>query len=283
MFLQLNCGVFSMLCCHLDLVNSSTAFAIQIVFLLGCTATLFAQGSYEIQVYPSETQDPGTTMIELHSNYTIDGSKGIVDGVYGTQDQLHETVEITEGITNWFETGFYIFTSANPNQGGWQWVGDHIRPRVRIPESWHWPVGVSLSLEFGYQRYAFSPDTWTLEIRPIIDKQIGRYYLAFNPTLDRSFHGPSVSQGLVFSPNVKVGYDFTKVINAGFEYYGSLGPLGNFDPLIDQQQQIFPVVDLNLSPKWEFNFGVGWGLTRATDGFMVKMILGRRFGKSATK
>jgi hypothetical protein len=35
---------------------------------------------------------------------------------------------------------------------------------------------------------------------------------------------------------------------------------------------------LNLSPKWEFNFGVGWGLTHATDGFMVKMILGRRFG-----
>ena len=56
-----------------------------------------------------------------------------------------------------------------------------------VPEDWHWPVGVSLSLEFGYQRYAFSPDTWTLEIRPIIDKQVGRWYLSFNPTFDRSF------------------------------------------------------------------------------------------------
>lgn len=220
-------------------------------------------------------------MIELHSNFTFEGSKGMIDGAYGTEHQLHETVEITEGITDWFETGFYIFTSANPNQGGWQWVGDHIRPRVRVPESWRWPVGVSLSLEFGYQRAIFSPDTWTLEIRPIVDKQIERWYLAFNPTLDRSFHGPSVSQGLVFSPNFKVGYDFTKVINAGFEYYGSLGPITGFDPLIQQQQQIFPVVDLNVSPKWEFNFGVGWGLTRATDGLMVKMILGRRIGKPA--
>ena len=246
-----------------------------------CTATVaLAQGNYEIQVYPSETQDPGTTMIELHSNFTIQGSKGVVDGVYGTEHQLHETVEITQGFTDWFETGLYIFTSANPNQGGWQWVGNHIRPRARVPESWHWPVGVSLSLEFGYQRYVFSPDTWTLEIRPIIDKQVGRWYLAFNPVLDRSFHGPSVSQGVVFSPDFKAGYDITKKINAGLEYYGSLGPVGNFDPLYQQEQQIVPAVDLNVSPKWEFNFGVGVGVTRGTDHLLVKLIIGRRFGKT---
>jgi hypothetical protein len=240
---------------------------------------VFSQGNYEIQVYPGETQDPGTTMVELHSNFTFQGSKGTVDGVYGTEHQLHETVEITQGITNWFETGLYIFTSFNPNQGDWQWVGDHIRPRVRIPEDWKWPVGVSLSLEFGYQRYVFSPDTWTLEIRPIIDKQIGRWYLAFNPVVDRSFHGPSTRDGLVFSPNFKAGFDFTKKINAGLEYYGSLGPIGNFDPIAYQEQQIVPAIDLNLSPKWEFNFGVGVGVTQGTDHLLVKMILGRRFGK----
>jgi hypothetical protein len=60
-------------------------------------------------------------------------------------------------------------------------VGDHIRPRVHAPQKWHWPVGVSLSTEFGYQRAAFSPDTWTWEIRPIVDRKIGPWYLAFNP------------------------------------------------------------------------------------------------------
>jgi hypothetical protein len=39
----------------------------------------------------------------------------------------------------------------------WYWVGDHIRPRIRVPESWHWPVGVSLSNEIGYQRREFFP------------------------------------------------------------------------------------------------------------------------------
>jgi len=68
-------------------------------------------------------------------------------------------------------------------------VGDHIRPRVAVPESWKWPVGVSLSAEFGYQRAVYSPDTFTPEIRPIVDKTLGRFYLCFNPVLDRSFHG----------------------------------------------------------------------------------------------
>ena len=239
-------------------------------------AGLVAQDNYEIQVYGAETVAPGTTMVELHSNFTIDGSKTIIDGMLPTEHALHETVEITHGWNDWFETGFYIFTSADALYG-YNWVGDHIRPRVRVPESWHWPVGVSLSVEFGYQRAAYSVDTWTLEVRPIIDKQMGRWYLAFNPTLDRSFHGYSVPQGLVFSPNFKAGYDITKKINAGFEYYGSMGPITGFDPLYQQQQQIVPCIDLNLSPDWEFNFGVGVGATRSTDHLLVKMILGRRF------
>jgi hypothetical protein len=36
------------------------------------------------------------------------------------------------------------------------------------------------------------------------------------------------------------------------------------------------VTDLNVSPKWEFNFGVGVGLTGGTDHLLVKMIIGRR-------
>ncbi len=250
--------------------------------ILPFAAGLAAQDNYEIQVYGAETVAPGTTMVELHSNFTIDGSKTILDGVLPTEHALHETVEITHGFNDWFETGFYIFTSADARYG-YNWVGDHIRPRVRVPESWHWPVGVSLSLEVGYQRAAYSADTWTLEVRPIIDKQVGRWYLAFNPTLDRSFHGYSVPQGLVFSPNFKAGYDITKKINAGFEYYGSMGPITGFDPLYQQQQQIVPCIDLNLSPDWEFNFGVGVGATRSTDHLLVKMILGRRFNWGGRK
>lgn len=238
----------------------------------------FCQDNYEIQVYGSETAAPKTTMVEIHSNFTISGSKSTVDGMVPTQHAWHETLEITQGWNAWFETGFYVFSSINPGYG-WQYVGSHIRPRVRAPAGWHLPVGLSLSAEFGYQRRRFSQDTWTLELRPIVDKQLGKWYLAFNPAFDRSFHGPGVRQGVTFSPNFKAGYDITKRINAGLEYYGSMGSLAGFDPLRDQQQQILPAIDLNLSPNWEFNLGVGVGVTHSTDHLLVKMIVGRRFKK----
>ncbi len=158
-----------------------------------------------------------------------------------------------------------------------QWVGDHIRPRVRVPESWHWPVGVSLSTEVGYQRPVYSPDTWTWEIRPIVDQYIGRWYWAVNPALERALHGPGVAQGVEFSPAAKIGYDFSKKISGGFEYYADYGRLGSFYSLHDQQQQIFAVTDLNVSPRWEINVGVGVGPTASTDHWIIKAIIGRRF------
>jgi hypothetical protein len=136
-------------------------------------------------------------MVELHSNFTFEGSKTSQDGMYPTNHQLHETIEITHGFTDWFETGFYIFTSSHSGQGI-DWVGDHIRPRVRIPPKWEWPVGLSLSNEIGHQRRQYSVDTWTWEMRPIIDKQIGRWYLSFNPTFDKSILRLDGKPGLCF-------------------------------------------------------------------------------------
>jgi len=229
--------------CHLQ---NRLPFCLALICLLAVSTS--AQDNYEIQVYGSDTVPPGQTMVELHTNFTASGSKETVDGVLPTDHAWHETIEITHGFTPWFETGFYIFTSARSGTG-WHWVGDHIRPRVRVPEKWHWPVGVSLSAEVGYQSRRYSANTWTLELRPIIDKQIRRWYVSFNPTLDRSFKGPDSSRGFEFSPNAKVSYDITKKIAGGLEYYGSLGPVTGFDPFHDQQQQFIPAIDLNVSPK----------------------------------
>jgi hypothetical protein len=139
-------------------------------------------------------------------------------------------------------------------------------------------------MEFGYQRPQFSADTWTWEIRPIIDKTVGRWYLAINPALERTLHGPDVNQGFAFAPAAKISYEFTPVVSGGIEYYADYGPLDNFSPVHEQQQQVFAVADLNVSPLWEINFGIGVGATASTDHLIVKCILGRRFdwGRHAT-
>jgi hypothetical protein len=236
------------------------------------------QENYEIQVYASPTVNKGSTMVELHSNFTFDGSKTTQSKVLPTNHVLHETIEITHGWNSWFETGFYIFNTLG-NNNRTTYVGSHIRPRVTAPASWGWPVGVSLSLEAGYQKREFSEDDWSLEIRPIVDKQWGKFYFSLNPTFEKSFHGINKNIGYEFSPNVKASYDVTKIIAAGFEYYGSLGPLNNIPPYQNQGHQLFAAVDLDWSPDWELNFGYGLGLTQSTDNDIFKIILGYRFHK----
>src|SRR5579872_6946200 len=50
------------------------------LFLLA-TIPAYTQDNYEVQVYGVETVLPKHTMLELHSNFTFEGSKTMVDGV----------------------------------------------------------------------------------------------------------------------------------------------------------------------------------------------------------
>jgi hypothetical protein len=236
-----------------------------------------AQDNYEIQVYGSELVPPGATMLELHSNFTFSGEDRPLDGVQPTNHALHETIEVTHGFSEWLEIGFYLFTSWR-NGDGWEWVGDHIRPRLSVPARLHWPVGLSLSQEIGYQQRRFSVDTWTWEIRPIVDRQLGRWYVSLNPTIERALSGATAGTGFSFSPNARVSVQATSVVTLGLEYYGGFGPLTDFAPLDQTEQQIYPTLDLDLGPDWEFNLGAGIGLTRETDRFLLKLIVGRRVG-----
>jgi len=105
------------------------------------------------------------------------------------------------GFNRWFETGFM----CSPASGRMRLAVD--RGSTSVPEfvfpNQDWPVGVSLSNEFGYQRRDFSSDTWTWEIRPIVDKKIGRWYLSFNPTWKRSLHGENATRGSSSHPTQK--------------------------------------------------------------------------------
>jgi hypothetical protein len=80
---------------------------------------------------------------------------------------------------------------------------------------------------------------------------------------DRSFHGGSVNQDFIFSPDFKFNYDFTPKIAGGLKYYGSVGPITGFDT-VAQQQQIFRAIDLNIIPQWDINFGLSVGFTGST-------------------
>ena len=246
-----------------------------LVVLLAGARPARAQGAYEIQVYGADVVERGRTMLELHTNVTATGSRLASDpSLASTLHALHATVEATRGVAPWLEVGFYLLSTVQPGSGP-AWVGTHIRPRVRAPAAWRWPVGVSLSAEFGYERARYTGDTWTIEIRPIVDQRLGRWYWSVNPTVEHGSGGGA--GGWDFAPSAAVRFDATRAVTIGLEYYGGFGPIGDFAAPPARWQQFFPAVDLNLSPDWEFNAGIGIGLTAATDRLAVKTIVGHRF------
>ena len=151
-------------------------------------------------------------------------------------------------------------------------------PRVAIPERYKLPVGLSLSTEIGYQRPNFSPDTWTIELRPIVDKKIGKFYMALQPDArDVAPRPGQVGEPQLLAQREGLLRHRQKQVAFGLEYYGAYGRLTSFDAARDTEQMFIPAVDIDFGPNWEFNFGVGVGVTQATDHLLVKAILGYRF------
>lgn len=216
-----------------------------------------AAQNFEIQVYPSATAGRGTTFVEVHSNTATKGA-------------YHETLEVTRGFSDWFETGFYVFSSARSGEG-WDFAGAHVRPRVQAPLSWGLPFGASLSAEVGWFDSRFADSRWDMELRPILDRRWGSLYVSVNPALERGLKPyPGGSARFVFAPAAKVSCDALRFLALGVEYYGSLADEGH-------EHQVFAIADLINSPDWELNAGPGFGFTRYTDDLLLKLIVGRRF------
>jgi hypothetical protein len=250
-------------------------FVILAFLVLQLQLTSFAQADNEIQVYASPTIQHKWTIFELHSNYTFKGSKLLNDPE--SAKWTNETLEITHGLGKNFEIGFYTFTGIAPG-GGYQYLGNQIRPRVTVPENWKWDFGASLSMEFGF----FRPDdttkfVWQGEIRPIIDKTINNWYFAFNPNLEFVLTGDNKGAGI--APQFKTVYTIKEKIGLGIEYYGSLGSFKKILPAYLQEHLIGPMIDLYLHPMWEVNGGFLFGLSENSNQRILKILLGRRIGK----
>jgi hypothetical protein len=236
-----------------------------------------AQDLFEIQVYPYDTVEPGRTILEFHTNFIPSGTKLREGRVLPNDQQFHLTMELTHGFSKRFEIGFYLESAPYVPDAGAKFVGWHVRPRFSLPEYQSFPFKMSFSFEYAFNQPEFEPNAQTLEIRPIFERERGRLYLSINPSLSVAVKGPDAGSPPGFGPSGKIGWDWSKKVAAGIEYYSETGTVRRIEPLSDQQHIIFGAADLNLSPDWEVNFGLGRGLTGTSEHWVVKSILGYRF------
>jgi len=249
-----------------------------VAVLMLASNRLHAQDPFEIQIYEYPTVPKGMWNLETHLNYVAEGTKSFEGSVAPTNSQSHVTFELTRGLTEHFELAGYLVLAHRAGHGP-EYVSWRVRPRLSLPQSWRLPLDVSISTEVGFPRQLYDENATTLEIRPILEKTVGRFQLDFNPAIGRALRGPGTKEGWDFEPGARFAYALTRRFEPSLEYYGAIGPLGNVLPTNQQVHQFFPGGDLKIGENIVWNFGVGIGLTHAGNRLVYKARIGILFGR----
>ena len=127
----------------------------------------FAIDFYEIQIYPTETDQQYHLDLELHSN-TITTAVGHEAKTQLDAYQIHETFEATYGLLPYLEVGQYLCTAKLDN-GHYEYAGSRTKAHFGIPQTMDWPVSFGGNVELDYMRRAAEDQPLTLEMRPIAE------------------------------------------------------------------------------------------------------------------
>ena len=243
--------------------------SLRLLLLLSAAAVACAQDPFEIHVYEYEPMGRGVFTYEAHLNYGVKGTTQFEGTVAPMRHQLHFTSEVTAGLNDEFAVGVMLLSAVRPDHtieyGGWR-----ILPHFYAPRSWHLPVDVGLVTELSFQNTTFEENSRRVEIRPIIEKHIGRLQLTGNPVLERALHGPGVGQGWGFEPAGRVAWEASKVFTPSVEYYSSWR---------EKVHQFSPGGDLKLRDRLTWSFGVGLGATGHGSRLIAKSRFEWSFGR----
>jgi hypothetical protein len=235
-----------------------------------------ASDPFEIQVYDGTANPPRVFGVENHVNYWATGWRVSTPPEVPLHGQFHETLELSWGLTPFWEIGGYLQFADRTDDGVFDWAGVKLRSKFVTPDGWnpHWRFGINL--EVAYLPSQYDASQWGSEVRPIAAWHDAHWLFAVNPIFDQSLGPPGASLGPSFQPCAKVARTVGPVA-LGIEWYATFGPGIAFVPYAEQEQQIFEVVDLLSVDRLELNVGVGEGITQASEGIVLKAILGYTF------
>jgi len=248
--------------------NVAVASLTGALILLGSSA----HATDEIQVYNAGIAAVGQFTIQQHLNYVALGQKDPpFPGGFPSNHSLNGTPEFAYGVTDWWELGLYLPFAVQDRQ----FLSDAFKLRTLFvsPHAEQRNFFYGVNFELSYEMPKFAQTRWGLEIRPIIGVRNSQYEFIVNPIVDIGFG----RKGEVdFAPAARLARNFGNDVFAGFEYYADFGEIGNFSKLADQQHTLFAVTDFKAG-EFDVNFGVGYGLTPASDRLVVKTIIGYAF------
>jgi hypothetical protein len=257
-------------------MQASLRIAVPFLALIALGARCAAQvDPWEFEVYPYATEPRG--MAELETDNAVvasghgEGGDGTAQGTIPSQHRWYNAYELTYGLTDRIEAAAYV-TLSQPNGGPLQGAGEKFRLRGRLFDPGVLPVDLGWYAELERHRTPqFDDAAAELELRPILEKDIGAVSVLVNPVFEKVLSGVGRGAGFEFGYSAAVQYRLSRRISPGVEFYGGSGLIDQTDPLRDQQHYVFPTVWGELPGGIEYNIGVGFGLTRGSDRAIVKV------------
>ena len=246
---------------------------------------------WEFEVYPYATEQRGVAELEVDNavvaNGHSQGANGTASGTFPSQGIWYNQYELTYGLTDRIEAAAYL-NMAQPSGHGYWYAGSKYRLRGRLFDEGTLPVDLGWYIELEWHKTPqFDDDPLELELRPMIEKDIGRFSIVLDPQFEKPiFTGPNKNKGFKFGYVNGIYYRWMRYLSPGVESYGAVGYIDDNDPLSAQQHYIFPLIWGELPHGIEYNIGPGFGLTRGSDHVIMKFNLelerfvGAIFGQS---
>lgn len=248
------------------------------ILLCGAAASAAAALPDEIQVYIDDVRAPGERGVELHVNTT---PKGVRESEYPGAVRNHQglrfTPEFSYGTGGDTDIGLYVPTVRDE-------FGDLYLPGLKLRAKWipihgdektgGWYLGVNGEISNVSKK--FSASRVTTEVRTIAGYRSETWLIGVNPILTWSLSPGQRESNPELEMAWKLSLSVAQGIALGLEYYAGMGKLRNYLPRDQQDRALYLTADVNRAP-WIFNFGIGRGLTDATDPWTIKAIFSFEF------
>ena len=169
-----------------------------------------------VRVYPYATEGRGVVELETDNavvpNGHSQGGNGTAAGTFPSQAMWYNQFELTYGITDRIEAAAYL-NLALPRGGGYQYANSNYRLRGRLFDEDVSPVNLGWYVELEWHRTPqFDTDQLELELRPIREKDLGRFSILANPIFEKPILvGPDKNEGFQFGYSGAVYYRWMRV------------------------------------------------------------------------
>jgi hypothetical protein len=261
---------------HLQRIHRH-ALALLFVALVIAPLAALAQTD-EIQVYDANIAPQGIFNLMVHSNFTPEGrTEPAFPGATIANHSLNGAWEFAYGVKPWLEQGLYlpVYSPYSPGRGG-SLNGLKIRELFVRPHAQQHKLFWGNNFEFSFNYPYWESRTYTLEIRPIIGANLGKWELVYNPIVDTDYTGGA--SGLEFNPSGRIVYNFNPTWDVAAEEYDGFGRFRNFDSLHNQFHEVWGAFDRN-GKIWNIEAGAGLGLTAGSDRWTLKLMISRDLNK----